>query len=336
MAERTIHYTAAGFKPQLIAIAPDAEDILSKRYDIIEEEDKNLNRNLGELEEGTRARNREFQRRLNEVWSQTSGWEAKLVTEEKEAEESINHIKMEYQRHMKEFETNFLSDVRKSFKDIDDLTVPQNDRVTAFSKDLNFFFKETVPQTIEAQSGEVSRQLKKQYETFDIEKQKGKKKERKFISKAEEHIQTTAQKFTDEAALMSASFFNLEEDIIYNERRSSRMHIRRYDNAAKATVELNTNVQAMAEKRRLEDIDILDTIIETQGLLQTTILEHFGSEHQAKSFGEKPNFKKLESRIASRGASRAGSRSGSSGKGSEPQKVASIVAPHGKVGKGKK
>lgn len=64
MAERTIHYTAAGFKPQLIAIAPDAEDILSKRYDIIEEEDKNLNRNLGELEEGTRARNREFQRRL--------------------------------------------------------------------------------------------------------------------------------------------------------------------------------------------------------------------------------------------------------------------------------
>jgi hypothetical protein len=150
---------------------------------------------------------------------------------------------MEYQRHMKEFETNFLSDVRKSFKDVDDLTVPQNDRVTAYSKDLNFFFKETVPQTIEAQSGEVSRQLKKQYETFDIEKQKGKKKyvlsvrfiayfslvyrERKFISKAEEHIQTTAQKFTDEAALMSASFFNLEEDIIYNERRSSRMHIRR-------------------------------------------------------------------------------------------------------------
>jgi hypothetical protein len=30
----------------------------------------------------------------NEVWSQTSGWEAKMLTEEKEAEESIKQIKV--------------------------------------------------------------------------------------------------------------------------------------------------------------------------------------------------------------------------------------------------
>lgn len=48
----------------MVDIAPDAEDPASKRYHTIEEEDRNLNRNLGELEEGTRARNREFLRRL--------------------------------------------------------------------------------------------------------------------------------------------------------------------------------------------------------------------------------------------------------------------------------
>jgi hypothetical protein len=65
MPGRTLHYTASsGYRPQLVEIAPDATDPASKRYHTIEEEDNNLNRNLGELEEGTRARNREFLRRL--------------------------------------------------------------------------------------------------------------------------------------------------------------------------------------------------------------------------------------------------------------------------------
>jgi hypothetical protein len=51
-------------------------------------------------------------------------------------------------------------------------------------------------------------------------------REKKFIAKANKHIQITAQKFTDEAALLKACFFNLEEDIVYHER-SSRMHLRR-------------------------------------------------------------------------------------------------------------
>ena len=64
MSGRTLHYTTPGFRPQLVDIAPDAEDPASKRYHTIEEEDRNLNKNLGQLEEGTRARNREFLKRL--------------------------------------------------------------------------------------------------------------------------------------------------------------------------------------------------------------------------------------------------------------------------------
>ena len=63
------------------------------------------------------------------------------------------------------------------FSHIDDeLIPPQVNRVIKEEDDLDFFIKDTVPKTIENQSGEVSRQLKKQYETFDIEKQKGSKK----------------------------------------------------------------------------------------------------------------------------------------------------------------
>lgn len=70
-----------------------------------------------------------------------------------------------------------MADVDKIFFHIDEeLIPPQVSRVTNEENSLDNFIKDIVPKTIENQSGEVSRQLKKQYETFDIEKQKGSKK----------------------------------------------------------------------------------------------------------------------------------------------------------------
>jgi hypothetical protein len=40
---RVVHFTAAGFKPQLIEVAPDGEEQESKRSHIIDEEVKTLN-----------------------------------------------------------------------------------------------------------------------------------------------------------------------------------------------------------------------------------------------------------------------------------------------------
>ena len=45
----------------------------------------------------------------------------------------------------------------------------------------------------------------------------------------------------------------------------------RYDNACKSILELDVKIAAILEKRRSEDVDVLDTIIETQSLLQKTV-----------------------------------------------------------------
>ena len=67
--------------------------------------------------------------------------------------------------------------MERTFRKIDvELIPPQVDRIQAQEESVEFFVTKVVPQTIENQSGEVSRQLKKQVETFDIERQKGKKK----------------------------------------------------------------------------------------------------------------------------------------------------------------
>lgn len=46
------------------------------------------------------------------------------------------------------------------------------DGLQVAEKDMSVFFTKIAPDAIEAKSGEVSRQLKKEYESFDIEQQK--------------------------------------------------------------------------------------------------------------------------------------------------------------------
>lgn len=91
-------------------------------------------------------------------------------------------------------------------------------------------------------------------------------------------MQSTAQRFNDENALMSSCFFNLEDDVIQHERHASRMHLLRNDSAIAAIVNLNEVSKMEASIRQEEDVDVLDTVIETQKLLQDTVLMHFGTK----------------------------------------------------------
>jgi len=158
----------------------------------------------------------------------------------------------------------------------------------------DFFVKETVPATIEKQSGEVSRQLKKAYEAFDISKQKEMNREKKFVFKANSHIQYTAQRFEDENKIMTATFFNLEDDIVENERRSARIALHQWDKAMMSVKELRDVNEKEKGVREIEDTDLLDTVIETQQLLQETILEHFGTISESKE----KDYSKLNKRMA--------------------------------------
>ena len=167
-------------------------------------------------------------------------------------------------------------------------------RVDVIEENKDYFVKETVPATIERQSGEVSRQLKKAYEAFDISKQKEMNREKKLVFKANSHIQYTAQRFEDENKIMTATFFNLEDDVIENERRSARIALHQWDKAIISVKELRDVNDKEKVMREIEDTDLLDTVIETQQLLQETILEHFGTMDETKE----KDFSKLNKRMA--------------------------------------
>jgi len=86
-------------------------------------------------------------------------------------------LKKDYQKHLNTLKKSLISKIDKSFDKMELVDYPvQVQRVDKLEDEMHVFFHKQVPDCIESHSGEVSRQLKKQYETFDIEKQKESKR----------------------------------------------------------------------------------------------------------------------------------------------------------------
>ena len=92
-----------------------------------------------------------------------------------------------------------------------------------------------------------------------------------MVEKASNHLQNTAQRFEDENALMSSCFFNLEDDIVNHEAHAARMHLIKNAAAIDRIVALSDISKKETTTREAEDLDVLDTLIETQELLQQTV-----------------------------------------------------------------
>lgn len=310
-SQRTLHFAAAGLKSQLIDIAPEADEPESKRYNLLTKGDDLLDNNQRELEDGTKQRNRAFQDRLDEVWKSTAGYEGVLKVEAREAGETILNIKDRYQKAIDEFDSLLQTEIAAAFDKIDNDLIPvQEKRRDVVEAGVDVFVNETVPANIERQSGEVSRSLKKAYEAFNIEQQKERNRETKFVNSCNDYIQHTAQRFADEHAMMTANLYTLEDDVLENERRAARMHYRRHDLAVRDIKKIRKVVAAERKTRGVEDADLLDTVIETQQLLQQTVIEHFGAASEGSdNLPEPPRMGKLESRMELAN-SRRGSRAG--------------------------
>lgn len=96
-------------------------------------------------------------------------------------------------------------------------------------------------------------------------------REQKFVKHANEHIQKSAQRLADEDALTSSCFFNLEDEIVESERRNARMHLHRWNEGVKKVLVLKGELSCESCAREREDSVLLDTVIESQQLLQHTV-----------------------------------------------------------------
>lgn len=101
----------------------------------------------------------------------------------------------------------------------------------------------------------------------------------------------------DEAALLDSCFYNLEDDVQEYERRSIRSYYRRHYQAVQNVMNLNHVLADVGKLRESEDLEVLDTVIETQTLLQQIVLLHFGSDESIDLDAVDIRFPRLEKRL---------------------------------------
>lgn len=135
----------------------------------IENQEISLKDELIILEDGTKARNREFYRQLDAISERGRNWEQKLALEIKAQRKAQKELASFFEVTLADavqHERKALFDTIENFHN--EVIPPQDRRMADNEKEVEVFVSETVPDIIDRQSGIVSRKLKKAHDTFDV------------------------------------------------------------------------------------------------------------------------------------------------------------------------
>lgn len=300
--QRTINVSFASSKFPLqsrqIAIPQDAESLPSKYTPAVQNELTDLDTTIKQLDFDAKERSRIFQARLDEIWSDVHNFEAQLKSEIVASAESIDAIRLDYQSHIDNFQENFLKEINQIFDRYDqELIPPMHQHLDSINKDIDQFFHQKAPLSIQQQAGEVNRHLRRMFEMFNIEQQRQIKRlivhfllsiyliitllyrDLKLVKRVNKYFQSTEQRLEDERALQASCCYNLEDIISELQRPAARLFLMRVNQSIHSIVSLRDTHKLEVQKRLSEDLDVLDTIVETQELLKQIILLHFSKFH---------------------------------------------------------
>jgi len=286
MKPARVEIAAPGARPTHVVRAPFAVPPESKRGPKIEEQEVSLKNELITLEEGTKARNREFYRQLEEIEDRGRQWETKLIAEVEEQKEASSNLLRLFDETLnatisaeKQLAIDAIEDFNK------DKIPPQELRMADNERGVEVFVGETIPAVVDRQSGIVSRKLQKAHDTFDIENAKVMKREQKIVSRFRKHAERTAQAFEDERATRISKFTLLGEEIADNERPSDRQEEKQIGEVMKEILAIRSALEEATFAREKEDNTLLDTMLYAQKRLQDCILHSFGPESEELTKG---------------------------------------------------
>ncbi|CAM9595931.1 unnamed protein product [Scytosiphon promiscuus] len=251
----------------------------SKRYWKIEKQEGDLTGQLGELEQGTRQRNREFEAKLRAIEERIRGLEAGIIQEIQEREATHSVMFAGLQEKLKASVATIEGEAEASITARFEPALLENlERVEADEAKAEEFVRVTVPRVIDEQSGTVTRKLQKARETFDIENAKIVKRERKLVSRFAGHVKGTAQSFEDEKSTRVGKLWLLGEDLEGVEHMDDRGDESLQVSIVQTIKATRGDVATLSEERRYQDGLLLDSLAHAQQKLQRCILETFGTQ----------------------------------------------------------
>ncbi|CAM9458372.1 unnamed protein product [Ectocarpus sp. 4 AP-2014] len=253
----------------------------SKRFWKIEKQEGDLTGQLGDLEQGTRQRNREFEAKLRAIAERIRGLEVGIEREVQEREETHSVMFTGLQEKLKAAAAAVEADAETSITDRFEPGLSEHmERTEADDARVEEFVHVTVPRIVDEQSGAVTRKLQKARETFDIENAKIAKRERKLVSRFEAHVRGTSQSFEDEEATRVGKLWLLGEDLQAVEHMDDRGDESLQLSIVKTIKATRGDVATLRKERGYQDGLLLDSLAHAQQKLQRCILETFGTKEE--------------------------------------------------------
>ena len=145
----------------------------------------------------------------------------------------------------------------------------------------------TVPGVIEELQGSITRQLKKNHETFDIDNTKLLKREKRIVERFESHVKLTQNSFQIEKQKRKAKFLAMHEEV-YNTIRVDDRQSEEVQCTNMETIHaIKAELQAEREIREREDLEILGKLADAMAKLQHSILTNFGEAAESDPIPER-------------------------------------------------
>lgn len=277
MTATTQAINPGGGRPAKVVRAPLPAAPESKRGPMIDRAEGELEGNMDRLEEGTRARNREFQEHLDAIKARARRWEAKLEEEMAHRDAAHAEIKAAAEASITTAYAEVDTKVRAAFDHFDAHSIPPlEERCQVLVDGFDRFENQTVPKMIDELQGAVSHRLHRQHEAFDIDNTKLLNREKKIVSRAMVHQARSRQSFVDEEASRFKQFLLLGEEMDETARADDRAEEQMQTRTLKQTAELQEDLQAECVVREKEDLEILENLATSMSRLQRSILVNFG------------------------------------------------------------
>jgi len=267
--------------------APETSLHQSKRFDQLTSQAHDLDRKKSFLREQALEKERVFKRNVANLRTRIAEFRLK-VDEEVEARDAQHaDAKASFDEHLRGMREYVEDQQNGEVAVAEEQWLPHPaDRLDLWEADFDHFVNVTVPETIENQSGRVTRHLIKAQETFEIDNAKLMKRERKINERHEFHVADAQKNMTEVVRKRKDCFVLVEEDIYAEERDSDRAEERHFDVTHHRVEEVQTMKSGLAQAREDTDVAILETINVTMARLQTSVLENFGAGERAEELSD--------------------------------------------------
>ena len=217
-----------------------------------------------------------FQRNVEHVKSRISKLRKKLERDVLLRDEAHNKLKERFVSMKNKVGEDVRSILSREAEKVESEWIPPEEkRNEDWMVDFDHFVNTTVPETIENQSGRVTRHLLKSQETFEIDNTKLINRERKIVQRFEDHTTMVKKGLKQQESKRRKCFVLLEHDINANTRQADRRE-EKFQRGVNARIKQVMDMESgLSGVRKQTDADILAATKSAMERIQKIILDNW-------------------------------------------------------------